>query len=135
VAPGRIHEELERVERARRRRRRLRRRDGGADDDVALVERGVQRGELVIGQLVLVRERLELPLLDEAAVGGLLDQALGRRQIMQMRVSQWNLPLSSVVGLTALGPLRAPTRVLARQIAGRPLVPLFIERLGARVHS
>jgi hypothetical protein len=105
VAPGRIHEELERVERARGRRRRLRRRDGGADDDVALVERGVQRGELVLGQLVLVGERLELPLLDEAAVGGLLDQALGGRQIMQMRVSQWNLPLSSVVGRTAFGPL------------------------------
>src|ERR1700745_4332573 len=48
----------------------------GADDDVALVELGVERRELVLGQLVLVGERLELPLLDEAAVGGLLDQAL-----------------------------------------------------------
>jgi hypothetical protein len=105
VPPGRIHEELERVERARRRRRRLRRRDGGADDDVALVERGVERRELVLCQLVLVGERLQLPLLDEAAVGGLLDQALGRRQIMQMRVSQRNLPTFSVVGLAAFGPL------------------------------
>jgi hypothetical protein len=125
VAPGRVHEELERVERARRRGRRLRRRDGGADDDVALVERGIQRRELVLGQLVLVGERLQLPLLDEAAVGGLLDQALGGRQIMQMRVSQWNLPLSSVVGLAALGPLGAPTQALARQMPVGPVFSLY----------
>jgi hypothetical protein len=43
---------------------------------------------------VLVGEGLELLLLDETALGGLLDEALGRRQIVQMRVSQWNLPLS-----------------------------------------
>jgi hypothetical protein len=121
VASGRVHEELERVERARGRRRRLGRRNCGADDDVALVERGVERGELVVGQLVLVGERLELPLLDEAAVGGLLDQALGGRQIMQMRVSQWNLPLSSVVGLAVSGPW-GPDAGLGPPIAGRPLV-------------
>jgi hypothetical protein len=121
VAPRGIHEELERVERARRRRRRLSRRDGGADDDVALVERGVERRELVFGQLVLVGECLQLPLLDEAAVGGLLEQALGRRQIMQMRVSQRNLPLSSVVGLAALGP-SGPRRGPVPAKAGRPLV-------------
>jgi hypothetical protein len=121
VASGRVHEELERVERARRRRRRLRRRDGGADDDVALVERGVQRRELVLGQLVLVGERLQLPLLDEAAVGGLLDQALGGRQIVQMRVSQWNLPLSSVVGLPLSGPWGADAGP-GPPNAGRPRV-------------
>jgi hypothetical protein len=33
---------------------------------------------------VLVGERVELLLLDEAALGGLLEQALGRRQVMQM---------------------------------------------------
>jgi hypothetical protein len=121
VPPGRVHEELERVERARRRRRRLRRRDGGADDDVALVERGVERRELVLGQVVLVGERLQLPLLDEAAVGGLLEQALGRRQIMQMRVSQWNLPLSWSWGLPLSGPWE-PRRGPWPAIAGRPLV-------------
>jgi hypothetical protein len=40
---------------------------------------------------VLVGERLELLLFDEAALGGLLDEALGRRQVMQMnRVAQLN---------------------------------------------
>jgi len=33
---------------------------------------------------VLVGQRLELPLLDETALGGLLEQALGRRQVVQM---------------------------------------------------
>jgi hypothetical protein len=40
---------------------------------------------------VLVRERRELLLLDEAALGGLLEQALGRREVMQVnRVAQLN---------------------------------------------
>jgi hypothetical protein len=130
VPPGRVHEELERVERPRRRGRRLGRRDGGADDDVALVERGIERGELVLGQLVLVGERLELPLLDEAAVGGLLDQALGRRQIMQMRVSQRNLPLSSVVGPRRSRAPGASTRARARYCRSAPRF-LFIERNSA----
>jgi hypothetical protein len=44
---------------------------------------------------VLVGERFELLLLDEAALRGLLDQALGRREVMQMnRVAQWNPFLS-----------------------------------------
>jgi hypothetical protein len=39
---------------------------------------------------VLVREGLELLLLDETALGGLLDQALGRRKIVQVnRVAQF----------------------------------------------
>jgi hypothetical protein len=97
VAAGGVHEQLERVERARGGSRRLDRR-GRADDDVALVECGDQGGELVLGELVLVGERLELALLDEAALGGLLEQALGRRQIVQMnRVAQWN-PLPGVRG-------------------------------------
>ena len=63
----------------------------GAHDDVALVERGAQRREVVLGELVLVGERLELLLLDETALGGLLDEALGRREVMQMnRVAQLN---------------------------------------------
>jgi hypothetical protein len=93
VAAGGVHEELQWVEGARgRRRRRLRRRGGGADDDVALVEGGPERRDLVVGQLVLVGKGLELALLDEAALRRLLEQAVGRRQIVQVRVSQWNRP-------------------------------------------
>ena len=62
-----------------------------AHDDVALLERGAQAGEVVLAELVLVGERLELLLLDEAALGGLLEQALGRREIVQVhRVAQWS---------------------------------------------
>jgi len=40
---------------------------------------------------VLVRQRFDLLLLDETALGGLFEQALGRRQVMQMnRVAQLN---------------------------------------------
>jgi hypothetical protein len=92
VAAGSIHEELQRVQRAARRghgaglRRLL-----GAHDDVALLERGLEGLELILGELVLVREGLELLLFDEAALGGLLDQALGRRKIVQVnRVAQLN---------------------------------------------
>jgi len=46
---------------------------------------------------VLVGERRQLLLLDEAALGGLLEQALGRRQVMQMyRVAQLNPFLARV---------------------------------------
>ena len=63
----------------------------GAHDDVALVERGAQCGELVLAQLVLVRQRFDLLLLDETALGGLLEQALDRREVVQVnRVAQWN---------------------------------------------
>jgi hypothetical protein len=63
----------------------------GAHDDVALLERGAQRGDLVVRELVLVGECLELLLLDETAIGSLLDEALGRREVVQMnRVAQLN---------------------------------------------
>ncbi len=62
-----------------------------AHDDVALLEREPESRHVVLGELVLVGERLELLLLDETALGGLLDQALGRREVMQMnRVAQLN---------------------------------------------
>ena len=62
-----------------------------AHDDVALLERGAERRDVVFGQLVLVGESLDLLLLDETALGGLLDQALGRREVVQMnRVAQLN---------------------------------------------
>jgi hypothetical protein len=105
----------------------------GAHDDVALVERGAQCGELVLAQLVLVRERLELALLDEAALGGLLEQALGRRQIVQMnRFAQWNsFFLRSGSGSVAAprGRARGPTR------DGPFGLLVFIERDDAPVHS
>jgi hypothetical protein len=98
VAARRVHEELERVERARRRRRSLLLGDRGAHDDVALLERGTQSRELLLLELVLVRQRLDLLLLDETALGGLLEQALGRREVVQMnRVAQLN-PFRLVVG-------------------------------------
>jgi hypothetical protein len=92
VAARRIHEELQRVERARDRggrdRARLLRRLV-AHDDVALFERGAKAGEVVLGQLMLVRQRLDVLLLDETALGGLLEQALDRREVVQMnRVAQ-----------------------------------------------
>ena len=46
---------------------------------------------VVLGELVLVGKRRELLLVDEAALGGLLNEALGRREVVQMnRVAQWN---------------------------------------------
>jgi hypothetical protein len=40
---------------------------------------------------VLVGKRRELLFVDEAALGGLLDEALGRREVVQVnRVAQWN---------------------------------------------
>ncbi|HSX21658.1 MAG TPA: hypothetical protein VLE97_02660, partial [Gaiellaceae bacterium] len=54
--------------------------------------------------LVLVGERLELLLLDEAALGGLLEQALRRREVMQMnRFAQLN-PFLSGRAAVARGP-------------------------------
>jgi hypothetical protein len=92
VAARRVHEELQRVERARDRRRgdRARLLRGLlAHNDVALLERDAKAGEVVLGQLVLVRQRLDVLLLDEAALGGLLEQALDRREVMQVnRVAQ-----------------------------------------------
>jgi hypothetical protein len=92
VPAGCVHEQLQRVERARDRcgcdRARLLGRFF-AHDDVALFERGAQTGDVVLGQLVLVGESLDVLLLDETALGGLLEQALDRREVMQMnRVAQ-----------------------------------------------
>jgi hypothetical protein len=40
---------------------------------------------------VLIGKRHELLLVDEAALGGLLNEALGRREVVQVnRVAQWN---------------------------------------------
>jgi hypothetical protein len=102
-----VHEELQRVEGAAGAGREDAglRRLLGADDDVALLERALDRGQLLVGELVLVGERLELLLLDETALGGLLDEALGRREIVQVnRVAQ--LKSLSVV----VGPLRRGLR-------------------------
>src|SRR3954454_123687 len=110
VAAGGVHEELQRVERA----------GGsgsvagggglGAQDDIALFERGAQRRDVLLGELVLVGEGLELLLLDETALGGLLDKALGRRQVMQMnRVAQLN-PFHSWWGHLRRRPPRHPGR-------------------------
>jgi hypothetical protein len=88
-----VHEELERVEGAARRGRHGAGLRGllGAHDDVALLERGAESRQLIVRELVLVGERLELLLLDEAALGGLLEQSLGRREVMQVnRVAQFN---------------------------------------------
>jgi hypothetical protein len=82
-----VHKELQRVERARDR--------CGCDwarllgrllahNDVALFERGAETGDVVLGQLVLVGESLNVLLLDETALGGLLEQALGRREVVQV---------------------------------------------------
>jgi hypothetical protein len=91
VPAGGIHEQLERVERARWRRRGLLLGSRCAHDDVALFERGAQGCELLVLELVLVRQRFDLLLLDETALGGLLEQALGRRQVMQMnRLAQFD---------------------------------------------
>jgi hypothetical protein len=92
VPASRVHEELQRVERSRHR--------SGCDrtgllgrflahDDITLFERDAERSEIVLGQLMLVGECLDVLLLDETALGGLLEQALGRREVMQMnRVAQ-----------------------------------------------
>jgi hypothetical protein len=87
VAARRIHEELQRIERARDRRGCDPTRLLGrlvAHDDVALFERGTERGEVVLGELVLVGECLNFLLLDETALGGLLEQALDRREVVQV---------------------------------------------------
>jgi hypothetical protein len=126
VAARRVHEELQRVERPRDRggrdRARLLRRLV-AHDDVALFERGAEAGEVVLGQLVLVRQRLDVLLLDETALGGLLEQALDRREVMQMnRVAQCVVPFVRD-GLPVLG-LGAPGGVKRLTTAAPPPIKL-----------
>jgi hypothetical protein len=86
-------------------------RRAGADDDVALLERVAQRRELVVGELVLVGEGLDLLLVDEAALGGLLEQALGGAEVVQMyRVAQLIPFLSGMAFWLRARPGVAPTR-------------------------
>jgi hypothetical protein len=98
VAARRVHEELQRVERAGDRRscdRALLLGGVVANDDVSLLERDTQAGEVVLGQLVLVGESLNVLLLDETALGGLLEQALDRREVVQVnRVAQCVVPFA-----------------------------------------
>jgi hypothetical protein len=98
VPARRVHEQLQRVERARDRcgcdwARLLRRLF--AYDDIALFERGAETGDVVLGQLVLVGESLNVLLLDKTALGGLLEQALDRREVVQVnRVAQCLIPFA-----------------------------------------
>jgi hypothetical protein len=133
VPARRVHEQLQRVEGARRGGRRLGGGDGGADDDVALVERDAQRRDLVLGQLVLVGEGLQVALVDETALGGLLEQAIGRRQIVQVRVSQWNQLFLFRMEPRRTGPAR-PRRGPCPRFPVGPY-SLLIERDHAGVHS
>jgi hypothetical protein len=55
-----------------------------AHDHIALFECGAESRDVVLGQLVLVCERLDVLLLDEPALGGLLEQTLGRRKVVQV---------------------------------------------------
>jgi hypothetical protein len=55
-----------------------------AHDDIALFERGAESRDVVLGQLVLVRQSLDVFLLDESALSGLLEQTLGRREVVQV---------------------------------------------------
>jgi hypothetical protein len=85
---------------------------------------------------VFVGKRLELLLLDEAALGGLLEQALGRREVVQVnRFAQWNP--SSRSSRSQMGRLDAAFVASAAEInprcAGGP--PRVIERLTRLVHS
>ncbi len=92
----RIHEQLQWVERAARRSC-----DGArlllwlAHDYIALLERGAQGRQVVLGQLVFVREGLNLLLLDETALSGLLEQAVDGREVVQVNclVQRWFLSL------------------------------------------
>jgi hypothetical protein len=55
-----------------------------AHDDVALFERQPERRNVVLGQLVLVRQRRDVLLLDESALGGLLEQTLDGGEVVQV---------------------------------------------------
>jgi hypothetical protein len=95
-----------------------------AHDDVALLERGAQAGEVVLGQLMLVGEDLQLLLLDEAALGGLLEQALGRGEVMQMnRLVQWS-PFPSCRAAEGCGPVDCRCAVVVTATI-RLAVPIY----------
>jgi hypothetical protein len=80
---------------------------------------------------VLVGESLNVLLLDETALGGLLEQALDRREVMQMnRVAQCLVPF----GLEELPDSGAPGGVLIRATAAPPPTRV-IERRCTEVHS
>jgi hypothetical protein len=86
VPPRGVHEELQRVERAARlsghdRPRLLL---GLAHDDIALLERGAESRDVVLGQLVFVRQSLDVLLLDESALSGLLEQTVGGGEVVQV---------------------------------------------------
>ena len=98
VPAGGVHEELERVERAGRGRHGALGGLLGAHDDVALLERGAEAGEVVLAQLMLVRKRLDVLLLDETALGGLLEQALDGGEIVQVNGVAQLMFLSLMVG-------------------------------------
>ena len=92
-----------------------------AHDHVALVERGAQGSHVVLGELVLVGERLELLLFDETAIGGLLDEALGRREVVQVNgVAQLN-PSLGRNGAAGRRPPRRPVRGGRPTISDRPI--------------
>jgi hypothetical protein len=55
-----------------------------AHDDVALFERSAESREVVLGQLVFVRQSLDVLLLDETALGGFLEQTLGGGKVVQV---------------------------------------------------
>jgi len=102
-----------------------------AHDDIALFERGAKSREVVLGQLVLVRQSLDVLLLDESTLGGFLEQALGRGEVVQMyRFVQ----LKSFRSEWAAG-VRRPGGI--RRVLLRSLLPPIrvIERGGPEVHS
>jgi hypothetical protein len=134
VPARRVHEELQRVQRAGDRcgcDRAGRLLGRVAHDHVALLERGTQAGDVVLGQLVLVGESLNVLFLDETALGGLLEQALDRREVVQVnRVAQCVVPF----GREGLPDFGAPGGVIRLTSAASPPVRV-IERRCTEVHS
>jgi hypothetical protein len=83
---------------------------------------------------VLVSEGLDLLLLDEPALGGLLDQALGRREVVQVQgVAQLNPFRRMRRAAWAAASKAAPTHGLARDMPESSF--RVIERLHLQVHS
>jgi hypothetical protein len=134
VAARRVHEELQRVERAgdgRSRDRALLLRGVVAHDDVALLERDPKAGQVVLGQLMLVRQSLNVLLLDETALGGLLEQALDRGEIVQVNGVAQLMFLSLMVGCR----ISAPRGGVLTASRAAPPPRRVIERRCTEVHS